>query len=335
MYPTAYPILAEVQTLSPWLQEVAQRRISQAFSLPDARIQGMIQRAFDWIIHLFLYHLNLNQTYCAFYDRLRENIPASASYPQEHPATLISDFLKPFFCFDEQMVSPTLTPPIGFSNYGNACWLAAPLQILLTLPWFEQSARMPLEQQPDENDLTFQARQKAKASLVDIIDLRKQSNCNCNTMSAALRKLHESIRRFDDTFPPVGYADDSNAFLYAIATLLDCHPDLKTTLTLESQFQGNSHPEYGLSSQLIISMGNYTLQVDDANRLIPIPFDEDLFAVYRIAGIIKHTQRHWISFVQIENQWYRCDDHRITPRPSLQGISIGNNDKVIFERVEF
>src|SRR5579871_4279202 len=92
MYPTTHSIPAAAQPLSPWLQEVAHRRKEISVSSQESCIQGVVQRAFDWIIHLFLYHLNFNPNYCAFYDRLRED--TLASYPQENLTTQISD---PFF----------------------------------------------------------------------------------------------------------------------------------------------------------------------------------------------------------------------------------------------
>ena len=372
LYPTTITPTSE-HTLSPWLQEVAQRRIDIAFPLQDARIQEIMQRAFDWIIHLFLYHLNFNQNYCTFYDNsLRARISASAHTPSQppHPVDLDSN--------TQPINQPLLTPPIGFGYYGNSCWVASAVQIFLAIPWFEETVWMPLEQKEGETDQTFQDRKEVQNALIAIIDLKKQSDCNSNKMSVALKEFHKRIRSFDNGLPHIGEMGSAESLILAVVRALnldlgrayDCNimyenyqyfGFFKPTpgrlflvkesgsiiLFNESSYRDfvnqSGHPQLIKNSTFIPGIPDdnvgYTFQSNDGDKIINIPFEDGTTSQYRVVGFIKNIIlasgiKHAISYVSVGGIWYCCNDSRISPLESIAGISVTYEDPIILERID-
>lgn len=122
-----------------------------------------------------------------------------------------------------------MAPP-GFENYGNSCWFASGLQILLANPCFEQVVRGPLKTVTVDRkirgvfsyrDLTSEELEKRKNirnALIELLDQRGERKPK--EIKEVFINLHKTIlanNPLAESFPEQGSQADCNAALFCLS----------------------------------------------------------------------------------------------------------------------
>jgi ubiquitin C-terminal hydrolase len=210
-------------------------------------------------------------------------------------------------------------PPIGFKNYGNACWFTSAIQVLLASRHFEAVIGQPLEQKDEETENDFEARRGLQTDFLDFLHAAKASDSH--TMNKAVKRLHKRIceRPSMLKIPKIGSRGDAYR-------LFDC-----LHYVTGSDYCFGAHLAFGSDSKSDIQFMEFTSKRFVDSKIAPKMFyflrddERDLGldsslnlsggfgnAEYRLVGVCKSPWRgHDTATVLRNGQWYDCDDARV------------------------
>lgn len=271
---------------------------------------------------------------------------------------------KPEEVIDEIVVkeSKKTNLPIGFINYGNSCWFASGLQVLLANKFFEEIVRAPIKTEtvknykrgvPDFRPLTaeeLQQRKNIQTALIQLIDRRKERNSEA--IRKALIHLHETILLNnilpEKPFAPLLQKADSAQIIIWLSEIFgysDClfknvdmrsflNPSLKTPDEIETVLKGRFEKRE-MMPDLISFIDLPEIKVGcNLNAMIDLSrfARNGETAIYKIVGVAQAVPGHWYAFVRNQDQWYCCNDGQVMDQLN-QTISIDGDNHVILERI--
>ena len=265
---------------------------------------------------------------------------------------------------DEIVVEETkkTDPPIGFINYGNSCWFASGLQVLLANQFFEEIVRGPIKNEtvknykrgvPNFRPLTpeeLQQRKNIQTALIQLIDRRKERNSEA--IKKAMIHLHETILQNnilpEQPFAPFSQMSDSERIIVWLSEAFgysDCifrtvdirsllNPSLKTPEEIETVLKGRFEKREMMPDLIsLISLPEVKVSCN-LNAMIDLSrfAKNGETAIYKIVGVAQAVPGHWYAFVRNQDQWYCCNDGQVMDQLN-QTILINGDNHLILERI--
>lgn len=250
-----------------------------------------------------------------------------------------------FRCFKVETTAQAVfgkSPPTGFRNYGNSCWLASGMQVLLASEQFETIVRAPLK--PTEIDLPtvrdsqgkwicpkreetaaeYALREKLQKALIEIIETSKRSNQEA--MTEALRKFHQCA--FEGQYPQmnkfVAIGEMGNPYtLFELVSKLFPEDILlifqrKPSMYLNPDSLRQSDIEWLARFGFRDERPQICIFLLDKNQKLQLNQQIDLSnhfrdGIYKVFGIpFSPFDGHIVGLVRHQNQSYICNDEHVT-----------------------
>ncbi len=263
------------------------------------------------------------------------------------------------------------TSPIAFENYGNSCWFAAAMQILLANPAFEQIVRSPLKEEalvrikrsPEDSSIgvaqyrrlsqeELEKSRKIQMALIALLDRIQEKDSA--QVREALSHLHNTIlshKRTEIPFPARGQMADAATAINFLSKVFGfeycCFQGIKNKDILHTwSTKRHEGVQLKLSTQdkmpnLIAFSSTHPVGREELPETIDIDKTIDFSkyakngakADYRIVGLAVHIPGHWYSYVRLNDDWYCCN-HGIATKCDKKTIDLKLIDQITLQRID-